>query len=161
MHQISVTTLSREFASSNLWSLQALPIPVCLGKRMGWPYLPQWDMGWEHKSSTISPISSSIGRDMRNPSTSMRMVLIPQCELLLGHTWGAIRGSHCPLLSFPPTTVQKLLGFEVIVPWTSIGSFLEQSTNNSAALPNLTGVGFQVFSIFCLFSLWAQDVQTM
>lgn len=151
MHQIRVTTLSRKLASSNPWSLQALPIPMCRQKRMGWPCLSQWDMEWEHESSTTSSTSSSIGRDGTNPSTSTGRVLIPQCELLLRHTRGAVRGSRCPLLSFPPTTVLKSLGFEVIMPWTSIGSFLEQSTNNSAVLPHLAKVGFQFFSIFCLF----------
>lgn len=88
----------------------------------------------------LSPTSSSIGGERANPSISLGRVLLSQHERLAKGT--LFPASSSLFLSFLPTAVLKTLGFGVIMPSASSGSFLEQSTTNSASLSNLTEVGF-------------------
>ena len=69
------------------------------------------------------------------------------------------QGVPLPLLAPELPTYHLPLGFGVIMPRSSTGSFLEQSTKNSMALSNLTEVRFVKFFIFCLFFLGEQDMQ--
>lgn len=107
---------------------------------------------WEQKSSTTrsapSPSLALAGRGQ-----TLALLWEGCCYPSTAFCWGmqrAGKGVPFPLLApeLPPTAVLKSLRFCVVMPWTSSGIFLQQSTENSAALSNLTEIAFLKYLIF-------------
>lgn len=105
--------------------------------------IPQQGMGAEFFHHVPHTFPHLHWQERANPGPAVGRALISQHSLWL-RMQRAGEGVPLPLLApeLPPAAVPKSLRFCGVVPWTSSGPFLEQSTENSAGLSNSTEVAF-------------------